>query len=125
VHELSIACELVESVDAAARQAGATRVTVVHMRLGKLSGVVSDSLQFGYDIAAKGTLLEGSQLLIEELPVVIYCDRCASEVELPGMQNYNCPNCGTPSRHIRQGKEMEIRSMEVEMEAVPEPWVNA
>jgi hydrogenase nickel incorporation protein HypA/HybF len=125
VHELSIACELVESVDAAARQAGATRVSIVHLRLGKLSGVVSDALQFGYDIATKGTLLEGSQLVIEELPVVIYCDACGREVALPGIQNFNCPNCGTPSRHIRQGKEMEIRSMEVEMEAVPEPLVNA
>lgn len=124
MHELSIACELVESADAAARQAGATCVTAVHLRLGKLSGVVSDSLQFGYDIATKGTLLEGSQLVIEELPVVIYCDTCAREVALPSIQNFNCPNCGTPSRHIRQGKEMEIRSMEVEMETAVEPLIN-
>jgi hydrogenase nickel incorporation protein HypA/HybF len=124
VHELSIAHELVESADAAARQAGATKVTTVHLRLGKLSGVVSDALQFGYDITTKGTLLEGSQLIIEELPVVIYCHVCRREVELPGIQNFNCPECGTPSRHIRQGKEMEIRSMEVEMDAAPEPLVN-
>jgi hydrogenase nickel incorporation protein HypA/HybF len=124
VHELSIAHELVESADAAARQAGATKVTTVHLRLGKLSGVVSDALQFGYDITTKGTLLEGSQLIIEELPVVIYCHVCRREAELPGIQNFNCPECGTPSRHIRQGKEMEIRSMEVEMDAAPEPLVN-
>ena len=125
MHELSIAYSLVESADAAARQAGATGVTVVHLRLGKLSGVVSDALQFGYDIAAKGTLLEGSQLVIEELPVVIYCDTCAREVELPGIQNFNCPICGTSSRLIRQGKELEIRAMEIVMESAPEPLVQS
>lgn len=124
VHELSIAYDLIESADAAARQAGAAKVNAVHLRLGRLSGVVSDALQFGYDIAAKGTLLEGSRLVIEELPAVIYCESCGSEFELPGIQNFCCPQCGTPSRQIRQGKELEIHSMEVEMEAV-EPLMNA
>ncbi len=124
MHELSIAHELVESADAAARRAGASRVVAVHLRLGKLSGVVSDALQFGYDITTKGTLLEGSRLVIEAVPVVIYCDVCRREVELPGIQSFDCPHCGTPSRHIRQGKEMEIRSMEVEMDAALEPLVN-
>ncbi len=115
MHELSIAYSLVESAGEAARQAGAKQVNVVHLRLGKLSGVVKDSLQFGYDIAVKGTLLEGSQLLIEELPVVIFCESCQREVALEGIQNFRCPQCGTPSREVRQGKELEIRSMEIEM----------
>lgn len=115
VHELSLACNLIESADAAARQAGATRVSAVHLRLGRLAGVVGDSLQFGYDIAAKGTLLEGSQLVIEEVPAVIFCETCKREVELPGIQNFDCPHCNTPSRHLLQGKEIEIRAIEIEV----------
>jgi hydrogenase nickel incorporation protein HypA/HybF len=119
VHEVSIAFNLVESADAAAREAGATKVNAVHLRLGRLSGVVGDALQFGYDIAAKGTLLEGSQLLIEDVPAVIYCAHCARDVELPDVQLFCCPHCGTPSRQLRQGKEIEIRAIEIDVAAEP------
>ena len=56
MHELSIANSLVESVAEAAQQAGAARVVAVHLRLGALSGVERDALEFCYDIASRGTL---------------------------------------------------------------------
>ena len=121
MHEVSIAFNLVESAEAAARQAGATQVKAVHLRLGRLAGVVGDVLQFGYDIAAKGTLLEGSRLVIEALPAVIFCDTCKCEVELPDVQMFCCPRCGKPSRQLRQGKEIEIRAIEIEVDAAVEP----
>lgn len=120
MHEVSIAFNLVESAEAAARQAGATKVNAVHLRLGRLAGVVGDALQFGYDIAAKGTLLEGSQLLIEDVPAVIHCERCARDVELLDMQLFCCPHCGTPSRQLRQGKEIEIRAIEIDVATAPQ-----
>ncbi|MCS6773263.1 MAG: hydrogenase maturation nickel metallochaperone HypA, partial [Thermoflexales bacterium] len=60
MHELSIALSLVESVESAARQAGAQRVTRIQLQLGALSGVVKEALLFSYDIAAQGTLAEGA-----------------------------------------------------------------
>lgn len=124
MHEVSIAFNLVESAEAAARQAGATRVNVVHLRLGRLAGVVGDALQFGYGIAAKGTLLEGSQLVIEDVPAVIFCEACKREVELPDVQLFCCPHCGTPSRQLRQGKEIEIRAIEIDVAEAVEPLQN-
>lgn len=124
MHELSLACNLIESADAAARQAGATRVNAVYLRLGRLAGVVGDALQFGYDIAAKGTLLEGSRLMIEEVPAMIFCEACKCDIELPDAQNFCCPRCGTPSRQLRQGKEIEIRAIEIETKAAVEPLAN-
>ena len=61
MHELSIAHSLVESAVDAAEKAGARRVTRVHLRLGALSGVVRNALEFGYEITTQGTLLEGSE----------------------------------------------------------------
>lgn len=114
VHELSIAYNLVEAASKAASDAGARRVTVVRMRLGALSGVVQNALQFGHDIATKGTLLEGSRLEIEEVPVIIHCDRCNRDVALPNIQLFRCPVCNTPSAQIVQGRELEIVSLEIE-----------
>jgi len=46
---------------------GGARVTVLHLKLGSLSGVVKEALTFSYEIACQGTALEGSQLVIEEV----------------------------------------------------------
>ncbi|MBL8155608.1 MAG: hydrogenase maturation nickel metallochaperone HypA, partial [Anaerolineae bacterium] len=66
MHELGIAHDLVEIASSAAAAAHVQQVGVVHVRLGTLSGVVKDALMFSYDIAAAGTVLEGSRLEIEE-----------------------------------------------------------
>ncbi len=87
------------------------RVSEVHLRLGRLAGVVQESLHFGYDIVTQDTLLAGSRLVIEELPIIIFCPTCDREVQLPGIQSFRCPNCGTPSGDIRQGQELELHSI--------------
>ena len=65
MHELSIALSMIEMAEEEAARAGG-RVTALHLKLGRLSGVVKQALTFSYDIACQGTALEGSQLVIEE-----------------------------------------------------------
>ena len=114
MHELSIALSLVESADAAARAAGAQRVNSVHLRVGALSGVVTEALRFSFDVAAQGTLLEGAALTVEELPVVVHCPQCDADVELPSVQRFRCPVCDTPAGALVQGRELELTSLEIE-----------
>lgn len=113
MHELSIAHSLVSAAEAAGREAGVSQVTAVHLRLGALSGIVRDALLFCYDLAAEGTLLEGSRLIIEDVPVAIWCDPCQSERTLPSIQRMRCPVCDTPSADIRSGRELDIIGLEV------------
>ena len=93
MHELSIAHSLVEVASAALaheESEGDVVVEAVHLRLGVLSGVVKEALLFGYGIATDGTVLAGSKLIIEELPVLLFCPTCG-EVELPDIQSFRCP----------------------------------
>ncbi len=120
MHELSIAISLIELAEGAAREAGAARVTAVHLRLGALSGVVREALEFSFPIAAEGTALEGARLLIEELPLVVACAPCGRDVRPEGPGSFCCPLCGTPSATIRQGRELEIAAIEVE-DPAPQP----
>ena len=120
MHELSIAYSLVEIASQAADSMGVRRVDVVHLRLGALAGVVQDALLFGYEIAAKGTALEGSRLAIEELPVVVHCPRCQADRTLPGIQRFRCPVCDEPTGQIVQGRELEIVSLEYTEECTEE-----
>lgn len=116
MHELSIAMNLVEIAESAAKDAGVNRVQALHLRLGLFSGVVKDSLLFAYEIATENTLLAASRLVIEELPLVIYCPHCQAERQLDGLQLLECPICGMASNDIRQGKEIELAFLEVEDE---------
>ncbi|MGB3544196.1 hydrogenase maturation nickel metallochaperone HypA [Rubrivirga sp.] len=114
MHELSIATSLVSAADRAARDAGATRVTALHLRLGDLSGVVRGALDFAYEIAVEGTALEGSTLEVETVPVVVHCPTCDAERELPTITRFRCPVCDTPTGDVRAGREIEISHLEVE-----------
>ncbi len=114
MHELSIAHSIVATVTASIAQTDAGHVREVRLRVGALSGVTKGALLFCYDIAIQGTPLEGSTLVVNELPVFIYCPQCLEERELPGVQRFRCPVCDTPSGEIRQGRELEIEALEID-----------
>ena len=117
MHELSIAMGI---VDAAVEegQRGGVRVSVVHLRLGALSGVVKDALLFSYEVACQDTPLMGSRLVIEDVPVIVFCARCRQELPLRSVQLFVCPECGTPTMDVRQGKELEVFALEVHDEVL-------
>lgn len=72
MHELSIAMSIVEMAEEEAANHG-VRITAVHLKLGPLSGVVRDALLSAYEMAREGTALEGSRLVIEEVPIMVLC----------------------------------------------------
>lgn len=113
MHELSIAMSLVEVAESAARRAGASRVVSLQLRLGAMAGVVREALEFSFPLAAEGTLVEGAALEVEELPVVIACAPCGRDVRPAEPGSFRCPICGTPSAALRQGRELELASIEI------------
>ena len=115
MHELSIAMGIVEAATDEAQRRG-VQVTAVHLRLGALSGVVKDALLFSYEVACQDTPLAGSRLLVEDVPVIIFCPQCKDKRVLTSVQSFTCPECGTPTMDIRQGKELEVFALEVEEE---------
>lgn len=114
MHELSIAYDLVEIADEAARKAGAARVRTVHLRLGAMAGVVADALRFSFSIAAGGTLVAGAELVIEPVAVQVCCDVCAQPRVLEAPFVFRCPVCKQPVFTLIQGREIQIESIEIE-----------
>ncbi|MBV8630404.1 MAG: hydrogenase maturation nickel metallochaperone HypA [Silvibacterium sp.] len=112
MHELSIAMSI---VDLALDEARERRVTIdaVYLDLGPLSGVVADALRFSWEIACQDTALQGSRLLIREIPVEIHCSTCNANRTLDSVQWLCCPVCGTPALEVIHGKELAIIALEV------------
>ncbi len=113
MHELSIAMSIIEGATQEARKRGGARVHAVHLKLGPLSGVVKDALLFSYGLACDGTTLEGSQLVIEEVPVTVYCPACDANKTLDSIQRFCCPTCGTLTSEVISGRELELVAIEI------------
>jgi len=120
MHELSIVSSIVDTVTESLAAYPGARVQEVRLRIGALASVVVDSLEFCWGIAIEGTALEGSRLVVTTVPVVMHCAACDADVELDGVQSFRCPRCGEPSSDLRQGRELEIDSIEIDDEIATE-----
>jgi hydrogenase nickel incorporation protein HypA/HybF len=111
VHEISVAAAIVEQIEERLGQDG-VQVVAVHLRIGELSAVVPDALQFAWDVVAEGTVLAGAALIIERIPTTIRCARCGEQRAQRGAIAI-CPQCGRPVSELVGGRELEIESVEV------------
>ncbi len=112
MHELSIAMSIVEMAQEEAERR-TVKIDVVHLELGQLSGVVTEALLFSYEMACCGTPLEGSKLVIIDVPIEVYCPNCKGPKVLSSMQWFCCPECGAPTPEVIHGRELAITALEV------------
>ncbi len=116
MHELTLANSLVELAACHAANHGAERVTRINIRLGQLCGIAR-ALHFCFGPATRGTLCEGAELHITEVPLTAQCDACGG-VKTPRTPfNLRCPDCGGPVRKVLSGREMELVSIELDSQA--------
>jgi hydrogenase nickel incorporation protein HypA/HybF len=120
VHEASIAFAIVQELTERAQSENIDRIASVYLRVGALTSVVSEALQFAWDSAIEGTVASGSILHIERVPLAIFCARCASERTIEGSTLPICPDCGASSNQIIRGRELLVAAMEVFYAASPD-----
>ena len=99
------------AVEQASRQ-GASRIHHLKMRIGQMSGVVPEALQFAFEAVIKGTIAQGATLEIERVPTICYCHQCQRKFQ-PSDFFYECPQCGQFTTDIHSGKEIELSSLEI------------
>ena len=113
MHELGIAASILESVQAEARRHPEGRITKVGVKIGELSGVDRDALQFGFEVLVKDTEWEPVVLDLEYIPRVQRCSKCAHEFRMTDFDP-QCPQCGEFLTHCISGEELDIVYMEVD-----------
>lgn len=112
MHELSIAVGIVDAVMAEAEQRSMRTVSKVYLRLGSLAGIDREALLFSFPIASEGTVLDGAELVVEEVPIRILCETCSAEGPPPSIYNQVCARCGGASTRVVAGNELELRGFE-------------
>ena len=109
MHEFAITCNIVELV---AQAAEGRRVRRVTLEIGRLSGVLPDSIAFCFPEVARGTDAEEASLDIREIEALARCEACGEEFATPSLLTI-CP-CGSLSFERVKGHELNIKSIEIE-----------
>lgn len=108
MHELAITESIVAAV---AEKLGEARVTRVVLEVGRLAGVVPDSIRFCFDICTASTTLEGARLEIIEVPGRAVCRQCGVGLNVDSMVE-SCL-CGSFDLKLICGEELKIKEVEV------------
>jgi hydrogenase nickel incorporation protein HypA/HybF len=112
MHEVSIMAEAVRMAVETANAAKASRVVKLHLRVGTLSTVVPEAMEFAFDVVCRDTIAEGATLEMESVPAACWCAECQAEFECNSFLG-ECPRCHNLSGELRRGRELEITSVEV------------
>ncbi|HEX3659351.1 MAG TPA: hydrogenase maturation nickel metallochaperone HypA [Pirellulales bacterium] len=113
MHELSIALSIIDMATEEAERRPSERVAAVHLKLGPLSGVVQSALVSAFELAREGTPLAEASLVIEAIPVTIWCDGCNAETAPLALNELRCADCGEPAARLVHGQELEVTALEL------------
>lgn len=131
MHELSIACEILDQVKTTAAAHGAIKVKNVTLQIGKLSHTNPEQLSFIFKTIAEGSIAENADLIIEMVPPSLECG-CGYKGIMDEQQvqesgeftsellayidaDKECPICGKQAQ-MTGGRELLIKSIEIETE---------
>ncbi|WP_019177229.1 hydrogenase maturation nickel metallochaperone HypA [Methanomassiliicoccus luminyensis] len=127
MHEVSVMSSIIESVLEELKKYNVEKVEEVHLTIGEMTFLGEDQLSFAFEILSKGTLLEGSQLIIGHEDAEVKCrscqyqgapDRLDDEIYHSSMPTLNCPKCGR-GVELTKGKSCLVRSVKVVEADVP------
>jgi hydrogenase nickel incorporation protein HypA/HybF len=110
MHELAIAESIVAIAE---RHAAGRRVTRVEVAVGHLRQVVPAALDFAFELVAQGTVLDGAELALEEVPAAVRCRACGAEGRVDGFP-LACRACGGWDVAVIAGEELRVESLDLE-----------
>ncbi|MGB5135237.1 MAG: hydrogenase maturation nickel metallochaperone HypA [Prochlorococcaceae cyanobacterium] len=84
----------------------------VHLQVGAFTCVEPDQLVTTWQVAVRGSWLDGADLVIEPLPLVGRCVLCNATYTPEQARAYRSPCCDHPMEEIVSGRELRIRSVD-------------
>ncbi|MBN2348762.1 MAG: hydrogenase maturation nickel metallochaperone HypA [Bacteroidales bacterium] len=113
MHEFSIALNIVKLTEENAKKANANKILAIDIEVGKFSGVVNDALRFAMESATKETMLEHAQINLIDKEAWAICEECHHKFSIENFADV-CPECHSVRYTITQGKELRVKSIEIE-----------
>ena len=112
MHELSIAQDILEIVNQHVPPEQVNAVRSVRLKLGKLSGIVAESLEFCFSAIVADTPFEQAYLDIEHVPTRADCPDCGNSFLIDDPV-FLCPRCGGAGIRLVSGTELQVVEIEL------------
>jgi hydrogenase nickel incorporation protein HypA/HybF len=112
MHELAIAQNILELVQQSVPKEQAGAVRWIRIRVGQLSGVVPDSLDFCFNAIVSETEMPKASLAIEHMPTVSRCKNCMYQFQIEDLV-FLCPACRSANLELISGKDLEVVEIEL------------
>jgi len=122
MHELSMADAIVKTAVDVAEKNNAQEITEVTIEIGKLTMLNPEQLKFMIGVLSENTLLEGAEIVIEEIPIEIKCKSCEFSGPAPSddldefVPIIKCPECEGQELEIIKGRECNVKTIKIEKE---------
>lgn len=113
MHELGIAINIVEVVQRHLPADKQMRVKKIFIRAGKLTAIYPPALETCIEAVARGTPVEGAQVVITQDPIAAKCRSCNAVTEFDEPP-FVCATCGQMQFDIASGRDLFVESIEVE-----------
>lgn len=114
MHELSLVQNLLEIIEDYSESKGFDRVNSLRLSYGAMSCIDKSTLEFTFSVLSKGTRAENADLIMETLPIVIYCMKCEKEFVCKALPD-TCPDCKGGEILMSSGTE-ELRLIEMDVD---------
>lgn len=113
MHELSIVESIIKICEEEAEKYKVTKVKEIKIKVGELSEIMPDCIEYYFNIISSGTRIEGAKLIIQRVPVEVLCKKCGY-IGSVKKKDYFCPSCSSYDLKIMKGNEFLIESLEVD-----------
>jgi hydrogenase nickel incorporation protein HypA/HybF len=111
MHEMSIALSIVEIAEKEAKKASVNEFAAIELEIGTLAGIEFSALEFVWEAAAKGSVLENAKRNITKIQAIARCIHCKTEFPVKFVHD-PCPECESFEKEIICGKELRVKSLE-------------
>lgn len=122
MHELSIAQALVEQLDQIAASEDATVIAALTIEIGSLSGCDPEALKLAFPLAAGSSIAAGAALTIKLTRASATCRACRTTFT-PDSPFFVCETCGSMEIDVEGGRDLLIRSVELNVPGDRPPYV--
>lgn len=113
MHEVGIAQSILEAGQVEAGRLGGARLKRIGVRVGVLSGVDMQALEFALMAIRAGTDLEDVEIDLQKCLRRNRCAKCGFEFETE-MYSRPCPDCLSEESQLIGGEELELAFIEVD-----------
>ena len=113
MHEMSLALSIIEQTREAAEKEGAIRVLEVEIEVGRLAGVLADSLRFCLEVLRAPEGVKETVFRVTEVAADGCCRLCEAVFSADSFFAV-CPACGSDDVAISGGQGLKIRSLTIE-----------